>query len=74
MMARARAADSWVSRTWFGGAGRSPRMAASRALRDHEHAAEHHRRQRRKLSFELEFAQPLLEAGLQCIRTPARLA
>ena len=39
-------------------------------LRNHEHAAEHHRRQRRKLSFELEFAQPLLEAGLQRIRAP----
>ena len=74
MTARARAADSWVSRTSLGGAGSLSADGREQTLRNHEHAAEHHRRQRRKLSSELEFAQPLLEAGLQRIRAPARLA
>ena len=74
MRARARAADSWVSRTWFGGAGVSPGMVASRPCGTTNTAAEHYRGQRRKLSFELEFSQSLLEAGLQHVGTPARLA
>ena len=74
-MARARAAAAWVSAVvvaavrWglLGHPGQQPG-------RHHQEAAQHHRRQRRDLRFELQLFHPLLQPPLQVVGAFASLA
>ena len=76
-MARARAAAACVSTGCAGMLARRRRPARhgrQQPHRHHQHAAEHHGRQRRDLRFELQLLQSLLQARLQAVGALARLA
>ncbi len=73
-MARARAALACVSTGADGAAGCLTRHGRDQARGHHQQPAEHHRRQRRDLGFELQLLQPLLQAALEIVGPLAGLA